>query len=132
MKSSAKPLRFILVGIANTAIDFFVLFGLTALGVELILANMISTSVALTFSFFFNRSFTFRSSGRKTSQILGFLAVTLVGLWVLQPLILVFFVPLLTPVFDRELSIIGSKMLATVVSMVWNYLLYDSLVFKKR
>ena len=132
MKSSAKPLRFILVGIANTAIDFFVLFGLTALGVELILANMISTSVALTFSFFFNRSFTFRSSGRKTTQILGFLAVTLVGLWVLQPLILVFFVPLLTPVFDRELSIIGSKMLATVVSMVWNYLLYDSLVFKKR
>ena len=132
MKSSAKPLRFILVGIANTAIDFFVLFELTALGVELILANMISTSVALTFSFFFNRSFTFRSSGRKTTQILGFLAVTLVGLWVLQPLILVFFVPLLTPVFDRELSIIGSKMIATVVSMAWNYLLYDSLVFKKR
>lgn len=132
MKSSAKPLRFILVGIANTAIDFFVLFGLTALGVELILANMISTSIALTFSFFFNRSFTFRSSGRKTTQIFGFLAVTLAGLWVLQPIILVFFVPLLTPVIGRDLSIIGSKMLATVVSMVWNYLLYDSLVFEKR
>ena len=31
----------------------------------------------------------------------------------------------------REASIVVAKLIATVVSMVWNYLLYDSLVFRK-
>ena len=131
MKKSTKPLRFIIVGIANTAIDFIVLLSLTAVGLPLVVANFISTSVALTFSFFANRSFTFGSTGKKRSQALRFLLVTLVGLWVLQPIVLVLAVPVLEGMLAREASIVVAKLIATVVSMVWNYLLYDSLVFRK-
>lgn len=131
MKKSTKPLRFILVGIANTAIDFIVLLSLTAVGLPLVAANFISTSVALTFSFFANRTFTFGSTGKKRSQALRFLLVTLVGLWVLQPIVLVLAVPVLEGMLAREASIVVAKLIATVVSMVWNYLLYDSLVFRK-
>lgn len=131
MKKSTKPLRFIAVGVANTAIDFIVLLALTAWGMDLVIANIISTSVALTFSFFANRTFTFGSTGKKGGQILRFLLVTLVGLWVLQPIVLVLAVPVLEGFLSRELSIVVAKLAATVVSMVWNYLLYDSLVFKK-
>ena len=131
MKKSTKPLRFILVGIANTAIDFIVLLSLTTFGLPLVVANFISTSVALTFSFFANRSFTFGSTGKKRSQAVRFLLVTLVGLWVLQPIVLVLAVPVLEGMLSREASILVAKLIATVVSMVWNYLLYDSLVFRK-
>ena len=131
MKKSTQPLRFIVVGLANTAIDFIVLLALTAWGLELVLANILSTSIALTFSFFANRTFTFRSEGKKGGQILRFLIVTLIGLWVIQPIILVLTVPLLESFLSRELSIVVAKLVATVVSMVWNYLLYDSLVFRK-
>lgn len=131
MKKSTKPLRFILVGIANTAIDFIVLLSLTAVGLPLVAANFISTSVALTFSFFANRTFTFGSTGKKRSQALRFLLVTLVGLWVLQPIVLILAVSVLEGMLARESSIVVAKLFATVVSMVWNYLLYDSLVFRK-
>jgi len=131
VKKSTKPLRFILVGIANTAIDFIVLLSLTTVGLPLVVANFISTSVALTFSFFANRSFTFGSTGKKRSQAVRFLLVTLVGLWVLQPIVLVLAVPALEGMLSREASIVVAKLIATVVSMVWNYLLYDSLVFRK-
>jgi putative flippase GtrA len=132
VKKSTKPLRFILVGLANTAIDFIVLLSLTAMGTWLIAANIISTSVALTFSFFANRTFTFGSTGKKRSQAVRFLAVTLIGLWVLQPIVLLLTVGPLEEFFSRETSIVIAKLLATVVSMVWNYLLYDSLVFRKK
>jgi putative flippase GtrA len=131
VKKSTKPLRFILVGIANTAIDFIVLLSLTTFGLPLVVANFISTSVALTFSFFANRTFTFGSTGKKRSQAVRFLLVTLVGLWVLQPIVLVLAVPALEGMLSREASIVVAKLIATVVSMVWNYLLYDSLVFRK-
>ena len=131
MKKSTKPLRFILVGIANTAIDFIVLLSLTAGGLPLVLSNILSTSVALTFSFFANRTFTFGSTGKKRSQAVRFLLVTLVGLWVLQPIVLVLAVPVLEGMLSREASIVVAKLIATVVSMVCNYLLYDSLVFRK-
>lgn len=131
MKKSTKPLRFILVGIANTAIDFIVLLSLTAGGLPLVLSNILSTSVALTFSFFANRTFTFGSTGKKRSQAVRFFLVTLVGLWVLQPIVLVLAVPALEGMLSREASIVVAKLIATVVSMVWNYLLYDSLVFRK-
>ncbi len=131
MKKSTKPLRFILVGIANTAIDFIVLLSLTAGGLPLVLSNILSTSVALTFSFFANRTFTFGSTGKKRSQAVRFILVTLVGLWVLQPIVLVLAVPVLEGMLSREASIVVAKLIATVVSMLWNYLLYDSLVFRK-
>lgn len=129
MSAARKPLRFVLVGLINTAIDFGLLFGLRALELPIVPANMISTSVALAFSFFANRSFTFAASGSPVWQAVKFLAVTLFGLWVLQPLVLLGGTALLTEPWGSAAALLASKIAATVVSMVWNYLLYDRVVF---
>lgn len=134
MTPARKPLRFVLVGLANTALDFGLLFVLRALGLPVVPANMVSTGVALTFSFFANRSFTFRAagSGSVTRQGVMFVAVTLVGLWGLQPLVLLAGEALLEPALGNPATLLISKVLATVVSMIWNFLLYDRIVFRTR
>jgi putative flippase GtrA len=48
--------RFASVGVANTAIDFLLYVGLSALGWPIFAANLVSTSAGLTFSFFARRS----------------------------------------------------------------------------
>ena len=119
-----------MVGVANTVIDFGLLFALTALGVALIPANMISTAAALTFSFFANRRFTFASSGSYVWQAVSFVVVTLIGLWALQPIVLLIGTNILTAPLGAALALLIAKIIATIVSMVWNYLLYDRVVFR--
>jgi putative flippase GtrA len=127
-----KPLRFVLVGIANTSIDIVIFLALVNFGSELLTANIISTSVALAFSFFANRFFTFKSQGKKRTQIFAFLIVTLFGLWVIQPIIILLSMSILEQLFSSSLLLLIAKLIAVVFSMTWNYLLYDLLVFRKR
>lgn len=133
LKKHAEKVRFIIVGGVNTAIDFGVLFFLNALGVDKIIANYFSTSVALIFSFFANKSFTFKNqSGDAKKQFIVFLAVTLVGLWVIQPLIIWISTNTLQPYISNEaINLFIAKLIATVASLIWNYLLYSRLVFKQ-
>ena len=86
----ATKLRYLLIGTINTAIDFGVLFMLTwFISTPKELANIISTTIAFSFSFVANRSFTFRSrTGNVRRQLLLFTLVTLFGLWVIQTIII--------------------------------------------
>ena len=125
-------LRFILVGFANTAIDFTVLFILLAIGMNIIVANFISTSVAFIFSFIANKNYTFRDT-EKTSpvMIIKFITVTLIAAWGIQPIVIGFTKPLLLNFFDEPLANFFSKCLAIGVGLVWNYTLYSHFVFKQ-
>ena len=124
--------RFGIVGGINTALDFGLLFIFTHLGLPKITANTISTGVAFVFSFFANKKYTFKSSdGNLKREILLFVVVTLFGLWVLQNLVIVAVSPLISSfISDQSLVLLVSKLLATIVSLIWNYLLYKNLVFK--
>lgn len=128
LKKHAKKLRFAIVGGTNTVIDFGILFGLSGLGLDKILANYLSTSAALGFSFFANKKYTFKSEASAKRQIVPFLVVTLIGLWVLQPLIIWAYTATLG---DDSLSLFVAKLLATVATLIWNYLLYSRFVFKE-
>lgn len=133
LKNHAEKLRFALVGSANTAIDFGILFGLVFLGVDKLAANFVSTGVAFVFSFFINKSFTFKSIGGNTKKQFGlFLVITLLGLWVIQPIIISGVAWLLagTSLPDSAVLLIG-KLVATVATLIWNYILYSKYVFKK-
>ncbi len=126
-KKHAKKIRFALVGGTNTAIDFGILFGLTWLGLDKIVANYISTGIALIFSFFANKTFTFKAkSGNAKRQFVSFLVVTLIGLWIIQPGIIWLYTSLMD---DSPLSLLIAKLIATVASLIWNYLLYSRFVF---
>lgn len=127
VQKHAKKIRFVLVGGTNTTIDFGILFGLTFLGVDKIIANYISTSIALVFSFFANKSFTFKNTSKNAKrQFILFLVVTLIGLWILQPLIIWGYTSLLD---DSPLSLFIAKLIATIVTLIWNYLFYSRVVF---
>lgn len=136
MRLAAKnkqALRFGIVGAVNTAIDFILLFVLKSLGLPVGISNILSTSVAFIFSFFANKKYTFRSTGTNVvREIIMFIIVTLFGLWVLQSAVIMFTLPLFSELTgSSDSGLLLSKLLATVVSLVWNYLLYSLLVFKK-
>ena len=131
LQKHESKLRFGLIGVLNTAIDFGTLFLLSGLGLNKYVANTISTAVAFSFSFFANRTFTFRSKESMRKQILPFLLVTLTGLWLLQPLV-IWLMSLALASLDATLALFIAKIVATLASLVWNYVLYSRFVFKSQ
>jgi putative flippase GtrA len=133
IKNKAEKLRFALVGAVNTLIDFSVLFTLSFFGIPVILANIASTSAAFCFSFFANKTYTFKTtSGTTKRQLLLFVIITLFGLWVIQNIVIAIVRPLLdlTSLPDGAV-LFTAKVLATITSLTWNYTLYSRVVFKK-
>lgn len=133
LKKHAEKIRFAIVGGVNTVLDFGLLFLFTFLGVDKIIANYFSTGIALIFSFFANKSFTFKhKGGNAKKQFILFLVITLTGLWILQPLIIWISTTSLEAYLTNEaLNLFVAKLIATIASLIWNYLLYSRLVFKK-
>jgi putative flippase GtrA len=142
--------KFGVVGILNTAIDFllFNILSSKKVGWGKIAANTASTTAAMIFSFFFNKTFVFGADGGNvTLQVVEFFIVTMFGLYILQNLVIWFlttvwtFLPelavkivgvlRLNRVFKRDFVIKNSaKVAATLVSLTWNFILYSKVVFK--
>lgn len=127
---NSKVVRFAVIGGINTLLDFGILLLLSRVfGVPVVVANIISTSVAFVFSFIMNKKYTFKTSGSNVRrELILFIAVTLFGLWVLQNVVIWLVIPLLVA-FSPQIQLLGAKLVATVVSLVWNYLMYDRVVF---
>ena len=122
-----------MVGIANTLIDFILLFALVYLGVNVLLANIIATGAAFMFSFNGNKRYTFHATGNNlVREVTLFTVVTLFGLWVLQTVVVYLLLPAIEPLVDSDdLALLITKVLATGVSLVWNFVLYKYLVFRE-
>ncbi|MGB3945769.1 MAG: GtrA family protein [Candidatus Saccharimonadales bacterium] len=133
LKNKHQIGRFAVVGVINTALDFILLFLLKTLGLPAVPANFISSTTAFTFSFTANKRYTFKStSGNTTRQIILFVVVTLTGLWVFQNIIIYLAEGVFIDLFNNEqLGLLVSKLLATAVSMTWNYIMYAVVVFKQ-
>lgn len=132
-KKYSTQLRFFIVGSFNTALDFSILFTLTIFGgIPNIAANIISTLIAFLVSFVLNRSFTFKSTVKSIKQqFILFTVVTLFGLWILQSVVIYTLTPLFTAVgFSDAVALLISKLAATAISLIWNYILYARVVFK--
>lgn len=149
--SEAKRVgKFGVVGVINTIIDFTiynVLSSKTAL--TLIQSNFISTTCAMTFSYFANRSVVFHAkSNNPVKQALLFFAFTTFGLYVLQNGVIYFLTVTWTGPVNLAASIVAklglagvfshtfvvknsAKAAGIVVSLTWNYLTYRKYVFAK-
>lgn len=157
-KTAKQAGKFVIVGVLNTLIDFGVLnilvfLGFTAafafLGQEFLIANIISVAVAMINSFVLNKQWTFRSEeGRIYLEILKFLTVTIIGMFVIHQLIFSFFYYRFHGITDLAVWIIHflrlnsifsdtfvvlnfAKVIAIVGSFIWNFLGYKFFVFKK-
>lgn len=134
LKNKSQLLRFGMVGGINTALDFGILFALKSIGLPVEIANVISTGLAFIFSFFANKKYTFKTTDTNiVREMVLFVVVTLFGLWVLQTLVIAMTLPWLTSLtHNSSTALLFAKLLATIVSMTWNYLLYDRVVFQRK
>ena len=133
LKKHAEKIRFLFVGGFNTALDFIILFGLVFLGLDKIPANYISTTVTMVISFFLNKEFTFKSKDKASKrQFILFLTITAFGLWVIQPIVILLVSWLLGSTgWAAPVILFIAKLVATVASLIWNFVLYSRVVFKK-
>lgn len=132
VKNKHEKLRFGAVGIANTLIDFGLLFILRWFGMPVLAANFFSTSVAFTFSFIANKNYTFKTSGvNLRREVTSFLVVSLVAAWIIQPIVIYICLRILEPL-DDSASLLIAKVIAVGAAIVWNYILYSRIVFKKK
>jgi putative flippase GtrA len=134
---SSKKLRFAIIGALNTGIDFSVFVTLVYFGLIPFFANIVSTSLGMICSFILNKRFTFpESSGNKRAQLAKFLAFTLTGLWVIQPIVIYSFTHAVNALSNGHpnLTLLNAagKLLSICVSLVWNYYWYSTVVFAEK
>jgi len=130
----AQKIRFLFVGIGLTLLDFILLFTFVHFGIDKIPANYLSTGISFIVSYLVNRNYTFKSyGGNKIKQFILFILVTIFALWILQPLIIYLILEIqLFNTVNQSLALFIAKMLATIVSLLWNYILYATIVFPKK
>lgn len=138
--------RFATVGIVNTGVDFLILNILVfAFGLNKIPANMISVSLAMLVSYALNYRVVFRNTDSgHGKKLVVFVAITMFGLFILQNLIIYIMVHLFTEPASLASSVLNylrinldeqfillntAKIFATVVTMIWNFLMYRKYVF---
>ncbi len=138
--------KFGAVGILNTLLDFILYNALSTLaGLSLVRSNIISTSIAMTFSFAANKQVVFqKNNGSVTKQAVLFFTITAIGLYIIQtgtikiltdiwlaPMTLVLAAAHAMNIVghDQFIAKNGAKAIATVLSMTWNYIMYKKVVF---
>jgi putative flippase GtrA len=114
--------RFAMVGLVNTAIDV-ALFAVLHAPLGILVANFVSTSAGMTFSFLVNGRFTFGARRVTLRNAALFLAANGSTMWVLQPaLIIAAHDALAAPMMV-------AKVAGLAVSVVANFLLYRYVVW---
>lgn len=133
--------RFVLVGIINTVVDLGVLNLLIQLthtgqrGFDFMLIKTTSFMVAVMNSYYLNRSWTFRATGRHKSLVRSgsqFLIVSLVGAVVNvgTASYVATFVPPITGL--EKLWPSAAALVGTAGSFIWNFIGYKYIVFTSR
>jgi len=132
IKNKAEKFRFGVVGFINTGIDFGLFFSLKYLGLPTVTANIVGSTVAFTTSFVLNKRVTFRATGTNFKrEVLLFVIVTLFGLWVIQSAVILLFEWLLRDIVSVYMALLVGKVVATGITLIWNYEMYSRFVFKK-
>jgi putative flippase GtrA len=140
MKITNRFMRFASVGILNTLIDATLFAILHVGGIDVAVANFISSFAGLLVSLLLNSRYTFGVGRLTLRQVTLFIGINLFGLWILQPLAIVALlygfhhVPITASLAQKmasdnfTISFLAS-LGATVSTFAWNYLLYSRFVY---
>lgn len=145
---SRRIVRFVLVGLSNTLVNFIILnAAFYLLGVNKIAANLIATTCALLYSFVLNRTFVFAHTGHWLKLFIRFVTVTAAGTLLLNNAVYILALQLTGGTISISLSrflhglglpispdfvhINLSSVIATCFSMMWNYTGYRFIVFRE-
>lgn len=81
--------KFAIVGVLNTLVDIVLVNVLTQVfRIEIVVAGLISGTVAMLNSLYFNQRFTFKVRRVSKLRIVYFFLITMFGLYVIRPLVL--------------------------------------------
>ena len=120
-----RIIKFGIIGISNTLINWIIFFLLNLLGVNYIVANIIAYSLATINSYIWNSKWVFKYNNEKLVSSLKFVIVNLVGL-ILNTIILFILVDMF------NINKIISLVIATGVVMIINYISNRLWVFKQK
>lgn len=115
--------RFNLVGILNTLVDFGIFFILNACGITYLVAQICSYSCGIINSYFFNKYWTFRATCITAAEITRFAAINLVALTMSVLLVYIFHSLL-------HLALLPAKIAATLLTMLIGFCGTKLWVFK--
>lgn len=130
-----QKIKFATIGAFNTALDFAILFSLKALDINVAFSNIVSTGVTFIISFILNKKITFNSTNKtkqeNIKEFLSFTIITLFGLWAIQTLVIYIITSILSNILISNITLFIAKIIATIFSLIWNFVLYKKVVFKK-
>lgn len=123
--------KFGVVGIIGAIVDFSTLFVLKEfLQFNLYVANTFSFTAAVCSNFLWNSLWTFRGAftGRRRHRFLPFLVVSILGLGINQ--VILYAAHEFTGLEDYQYGYLVAKAIATVVVMVWNFIVNKLWTFR--
>lgn len=128
--------RFLIIGTANTIVDFFVfnIFLFYFSENIFIPAKIISFVIALLHSLYWNSTWTFENKNPITMRLTSkFIAVTIIGL-IINTLVSYSLTGTLTTINSLGFQINANLavLIATILSLAWNFIAYQKLVFNSR
>ena len=144
-----KIFRFGCIGAINTLVDLTILnFLVFVLHFNPIVANLISATISISISYFLNHKFVFKDpKPRSVKQFAHFFLVTGISILAIQSIIIALFTHLvglkstfvvtivrdigITSISDRAINLNTAKLIAVLISMVWNFAWYHKAVFKE-
>lgn len=135
-----KIFIFSFIGVFNTLFDIVVYIVILNVSHSIIIANLSATSLALIGSYLLNSRLTFKSKKWTFGSFAAFVGVTVFGLWVLQTAAIYVFTHLISFLptiywhffghYQKTAQQLVPKLLATAITLVWNYLWYNKVIFR--
>lgn len=121
--AKSSVVKFLIVGGLSFGLDLGILAILhEGLGVDLWIATPVAFVASLVFNFLLQRLFTFRATNHRGISAVKYLLLVFVNIIISD---------LIVTGFDAQgWSYIAGKIFATVMTTVWNYLLYRHWIFK--
>ncbi len=150
MAVTKRPAIFLLVGIVNTLIDYLFYTFLTQVMFKhessIALAGIISGTVALAMAFTTHSFITWRGKDISRRTVIKFIMITGLGMWILRPVLLVFFLnfyglynlvyllaeSLQIPLQYSFIANTGAFGFMAIILLMYNYLTYDRFVYKDK
>lgn len=141
-KRDPKIIIFGLIGILNTLFDMGLYVAIQYMTGSILIANIVATSAALIGSYLLHSRLTFKAKRWTVHSFILFVVVTLFGLWVLQTAAIYLLTPVTAAIpeflwkicgpLETIAKILAPKVLASVVTVVWNFVWYNKVIFKHK
>jgi len=139
-----EKIRFVIAGGLNTGLDFILLNTFVFLfGAIPLIANVLSVCIGICISYILNHYFVFRLRDKLNfKKFIMFFVVTGFSSLIIQSLIIASFETFFNTDFSRSLFIVRdiaqndflelnvAKVVAVLIGMVWNFMMYKHVIFK--